>query len=98
MKKDIHPKYYKNAKVHCACGNSFEVGSVKESLEIEICSQCHPFYTGQEKIVDVMGRVEKFRARAAKKEKFKTKTKTRIKTRKKKSISLKEIASESKKK
>ena len=67
MKEKIHPKYYPNAKVRCACGAVFEVGSTKEFLEIEICSQCHPFYTGKEKIVDVMGRVEKFKKRMTKK-------------------------------
>lgn len=67
-KKDIHPKYYPKAVTRCACGNVFEVGSTKESIEIEICSQCHPFYTGKEKIVDVMGRVEKFKKRMAKKQ------------------------------
>lgn len=73
MKKNIHPKYYPNAKVKCACGNTFEVGSTKEFIEIEICSKCHPFYTGKEKIVDVMGRVEKFRKKLAKKEKLEKK-------------------------
>ncbi len=72
MKKDIHPKYYKNATVKCACGNTFTVGSTKEFIETEICSKCHPFYTGKEKIVDTLGRVERFRKRLAKKE---TKTK-----------------------
>ena len=67
MKKDIHPKYFEKARVRCACGNSFTVGSTKEEIEIEICSKCHPFYTGKEKIVDVMGRVERFRKRLAKK-------------------------------
>lgn len=75
MKKDIHPKYYKNAKVHCACGNTFKVGSAKEYIEVEICSKCHPFYTGKEKIVDTMGRVEKFKKRLAKKEELKEETK-----------------------
>jgi large subunit ribosomal protein L31 len=71
MKQDIHPTYYPKAKVTCACGNTFEVGSTKEKIEVEICSACHPFYTGNEKIVDTAGRVEKFRARreAAKKTK-----------------------------
>ena len=68
MKKDIHPKYYNNAQVRCACGNIFTIGSTKELIEIEICSQCHPFYTGKEKIIDTAGRVEKFRKRLAKKE------------------------------
>jgi large subunit ribosomal protein L31 len=67
MKKDIHPKYYPKAKVRCACGAEFEVGSTKEYMEIEICSQCHPFYTGKEKIVDTMGQVQKFRKRLEKK-------------------------------
>jgi len=68
MKKDIHPKYYPDAKVHCACGNTFETGSTKEFIEVEICSKCHPFYSGKEKIIDTLGRVERFRKRLAKKE------------------------------
>lgn len=75
MKKDIHPKYYPNAKVRCACGHTFSVGSTKEHLEVEICSNCHPFYTGQEKLVDTMGRVEKFKERLAKKEELAKKKK-----------------------
>lgn len=66
-KKDIHPKYYPEGQVRCACGNSFTVGSTKEFMEIEICSNCHPFYSGKEKILDTAGRVEKFRKRLAKK-------------------------------
>ncbi len=69
MKTDIHPKYHPHAKVSCACGNTFTVGSTKERLEVEICSKCHPFYTGGSKIVDTAGRVEKFRQRLAKKRK-----------------------------
>jgi large subunit ribosomal protein L31 len=67
MKKDIHPKYYPNAKVKCACGNEFTVGSTREYMEIEICSKCHPFYTGKEKIVDTVGQVQKFLKRLEKK-------------------------------
>lgn len=67
MKSGIHPTYYPKAKVKCACGNSFAVGSTKEHLEVEICSNCHPFYTGGSKIVDTAGRVEKFKQRLAKK-------------------------------
>ncbi|MBU3968754.1 50S ribosomal protein L31 [Patescibacteria group bacterium] len=66
MKKDIHPKYYPKAKATCACGNKFEVGSTIEKIDVEICGACHPFYTGNEKIVDTAGRVEKFRTRMAK--------------------------------
>lgn len=67
MKKDIHPTYFPNAKVTCACGASFVVGSTKEKIEVEICSACHPLYTGTEKIIDTAGRVERFKVRAGKK-------------------------------
>ena len=63
MKKDIHPTYYPKAKVTCACGNSFEVGSTLASLDVEVCSNCHPFYTGKEKLMDKVGQVQKFRKR-----------------------------------
>ena len=66
MKKDIHPQYYKNASVKCNCGNKFIVGSTKKEMEVEVCSACHPFFTGKEKLIDTAGRVEKFKARAAK--------------------------------
>jgi len=65
MKKEIHPKYYPNAKVTCACGNAFNVGSTMEEIKVEICSECHPFYTGKQKLMDTARRVEKFQARAA---------------------------------
>ena len=67
MKKDIHPEYYANATVRCACGNTFEVGSTQAILEVEVCSACHPFYTGQDKLLDRVGRVQKFRERLAQK-------------------------------
>jgi large subunit ribosomal protein L31 len=73
MKKDIHPKYYEKAQVVCACGNTFTIGSTKERIEVEICSNCHPFYSGKEKIIDAMGRVEKFKKRMAKKQEPKKK-------------------------
>ena len=60
MKKGLHPTYHQNAKVTCACGNSFIVGSTKEKLEVEICYKCHPFYNGKEKLIDTAGRIEKF--------------------------------------
>ena len=63
MKTDIHPKYYTNAKVTCACGQTFTLGATKEKLAVEICSNCHPFYTGKEKLIDTAGRVERFKAR-----------------------------------
>lgn len=67
MKSDIHPVYYKNATVTCACGNVLKTGGTKEKMEIEICSSCHPFFTGQEgKMIDTAGRVEKFKTRQTK--------------------------------
>jgi large subunit ribosomal protein L31 len=74
MKKDIHPKYYPEAKVKCACGHTFTVGSTKPEIEVEICSACHPFYTGKEKIIET-GQVERYRARLSKKATLQTKTK-----------------------
>ena len=65
MKTETHPSYFPEAKVVCACGRKFTAGSTKEKLEVEICSNCHPFYTGNEKILDAAGRVEKFKARKA---------------------------------
>ncbi|MDP2708618.1 MAG: 50S ribosomal protein L31 [bacterium] len=63
MKKDIHPKYYPAAKVSCACGNAFTSGSTLPELKVEICSACHPFYTGKQKLLDSARRVEKFKAK-----------------------------------
>ena len=65
MKKDVHPKYDLKAKASCACGAVFLVGSTMTEISVEICSQCHPFYTGNEKIMDTAGRVERFKKRAA---------------------------------
>ncbi|OHB16631.1 MAG: 50S ribosomal protein L31 [Parcubacteria group bacterium RIFCSPLOWO2_01_FULL_40_65] len=64
--KDIHPQYYPKAKVKCACGNQFIVGATVPEIKIEICSSCHPFYTGHEKIIDSKGRVERFKKRLEK--------------------------------
>ncbi len=60
MKKGIHPEYHE-ATVKCACGNTFKTGSTKEELRVEICSECHPFFTGRQKFVERGGRVEKFK-------------------------------------
>jgi large subunit ribosomal protein L31 len=67
MKKDIHPTYFPDAQVVCACGNTFTVGSTVKEIQVELCSSCHPFYTGKQKLVDTARRVEKFQERAAKK-------------------------------
>ncbi len=66
MKKEIHPEYFPKTKVKCACGNSFVVGSTVPEINVEICSKCHPFYTGKDKIIDTAGRVERFKKRLQK--------------------------------
>ncbi|MBI4160405.1 MAG: 50S ribosomal protein L31 [Candidatus Yanofskybacteria bacterium] len=68
MKTDIHPQYYPEAKVHCACGNKWTTGSTMPEISVEICNDCHPFYTGREKLLDARGRVEKLKKRMAKSE------------------------------
>ncbi len=60
MKKDIHPEYSQTS-IQCACGNVLEVGSTKNNIRVEICSQCHPFFTGKQKLIDTAGRIERFR-------------------------------------
>jgi large subunit ribosomal protein L31 len=60
MKKDIHPEYT-DTSITCACGNVLEAGSTKMDIRVEICSQCHPFFTGKQKLVDTAGRIERFR-------------------------------------
>jgi len=69
MKKDTHPSYYPKAKVKCACGNTFATGSTVEEIQVEICSVCHPFYTGKQKLIDNAGRVERFKKIQSQKEK-----------------------------
>ena len=71
MKKEIHPEYHK-ALVHCACGHEFETGSTLKEIKVEICSQCHPFFTGKQKLVDTAGRVERFKKKYARFEKANT--------------------------
>lgn len=66
MKGGIHPQYYPQAQVVCACGNTFTVGSTKPAVRVEICAKCHPFFTGQQKFVDTLGRVERFYKRQQK--------------------------------
>jgi large subunit ribosomal protein L31 len=70
MKKDIHPQYYKEAKIICACGNTLLTGSTKPEMKVEVCSACHPFYTGKKRLVDSTGRVDRFKKRMAKSEKI----------------------------
>jgi large subunit ribosomal protein L31 len=66
MKASIHPEYFHDAVVTCSCGNTFTTGSTQPSLRTEVCSVCHPFFTGQQRIVDTGGQVERFRRRAQK--------------------------------
>lgn len=65
MKKDIHPKYYKEAKIICVCGNNMTTGSTAPEVQVELCSQCHPFYTGKQKLLDTARRVEKYQDKVA---------------------------------
>lgn len=65
MKKDTHPTYFANAVATCACGATYTIGSTTEALSVEICSNCHPFYTGQDKVMDATGRVDRFKKRTA---------------------------------
>ena len=84
MKKDIHPEFFPKAKAKCACGASFEIGSTSPELKVDICSKCHPFFTGKEKLIDTAGKVEKFKARKAKAEAIHKKVKkARVKKNKK---------------
>jgi len=67
MKKDIHPKYYPDAQMKCACGTAYTIGSTQKEVAVDICAACHPFYTGKQKLVDTGHRIEKFKERLAKK-------------------------------
>jgi large subunit ribosomal protein L31 len=63
MKEKLHPKYYHDAKVVCSCGNTFITGSTRQLIKVEVCGRCHPFYTGEQRIRDTGGRVERFKRR-----------------------------------
>ena len=84
MKTDLHPKYNSNAKVRCSCGAEFEVGSTKDEIKVEICSNCHPLYTGNKKLVDTAGRVDRFKVKLEKFEALKKQAEKRAKTTKEK--------------
>jgi len=99
MKTKIHPKWFDQAKVKCACGNTFTIGSTLPELEVEVCSACHPFYTGQMKFVDTAGRVDAFKTKQSKakkkviskKEKRELKRKRKIQKELEKPDSLEEV-------
>lgn len=69
MRQGLHPPYHPQAQMKCACGNTWKTGSTSANLEVEICSKCHPFYSGKEKILDTSGRVDKFKRRQEKTQK-----------------------------
>lgn len=70
MKKNIHPQWYEETRVVCTCGNTFTVGSTVPEIRVEVCAKCHPFYTGEQKFIDTLGRVEKFQQKEKLKEKY----------------------------
>ena len=63
MKDKIHPKYYNDASISCSCGNTFTIGSTRKAMKVELCSACHPFFTGERRMIDTAGRVERFKRR-----------------------------------
>ncbi|MFO8011490.1 MAG: 50S ribosomal protein L31 [Dehalococcoidia bacterium] len=63
MKSKIHPRYYEDCKVTCSCGNTFNIGATQPTLKVEVCSKCHPFFSGEQRIVDTAGQVERFKKR-----------------------------------
>ena len=78
MKKGIHPEYYPDAKVTCGCGNTFTVGSTKKTIRTDVCSACHPFFTGEQRLVDTAGQVERFIRRLEKSEELRSEEMTRL--------------------
>jgi len=78
-RKNIHPKYYPKSKIKCACGAKFAIGSTKEKMETEICSQCHPLYTGKQKFIDSAGRMERYKKIMSKSEELKKQANSRKK-------------------
>lgn len=81
MKKDIHPTWYPEAKVVCACGNTWTTGSTAEEIRVDVCNQCHPFFTGQQRIVDTAGQVERFTRKVETAQRLREEAKARDKAR-----------------
>lgn len=98
MKKDIHPKYYPDAKLLCACGNVIEAGSTMKEMKVEICSACHPFYTGKKRTTDAAGRVERFKKLSAKSVEKKVSKKGKKERIRKPKAETKKVVSKKKKK
>ena len=83
MKQGIHPQYHDDCQVSCACGNKFTTGSTLKKIEVDVCSKCHPYFTGQQKFVDIKGRIDKFNEKVSKGKKYQAKkTKTSKNTKK----------------
>ena len=81
MKKGIHPQYYPDAKVICACGNTWTTGSTRKEIRTDMCSICHPFFTGEQRIVDTAGQVERFERRLGQQRTFESKSAARARKR-----------------
>lgn len=82
MKQQTHPQYFDNCQVTCACGNKFTTGSTVEKIEVDVCSKCHPFFTGQQKFVDIKGRIDKFKEKVVKGKAYSDKKATKKSTKK----------------
>jgi large subunit ribosomal protein L31 len=78
MQKTIHPKFYTDCLVTCTCGNSFTTSSTVDHIDVEICSKCHPFFTGQQKFVDAKGRIDKFKEKVAKSTDYRSKKAAKV--------------------
>lgn len=98
MKKDIHPTYYPEAKIMCACGNVITTGSTMPEMKVEICGACHPFYTGKKKLVDTKGRVDRFKKLAEKATEKKTTKAVKKERPMKTKAEVKKVVSKKKKK
>ena len=98
MKKNIHPKFYPNAKVICACGNVIETGSTVSEMKVEICSACHPLYTGKKKSMDTTGRVDRFKKLTAKAAEKKVTKRAKIEKIRKPKAETKKVVSKKKQK
>lgn len=98
MKADIHPTYFQDAQVVCACGNTFKTGSTRESIAVEVCFKCHPFYTGEHRFLDVKGRVDTFQKKQQAAKNYQStvsaKKKSRTQKEEKKTKTLRELLNE----
>ena len=99
MKKDIHPQYFDDAKVSCACGNTFTTGATVPEIHLDVCNKCHPFFTGEMKFVDTLGKVEKFQQAQKKAQEIKAKKQEveKTKVQRKRPESLREMLALAKK-